>query len=136
MTLVRPDVGSVGWGDGVNLNFQTLEDFCNGLPGNLPAGSIAQDRLQAGSGVVALAGSMTPAMPLVVWAGTVTLAAGVALIAPGGVYAFVFAWYDSPKAATSPPIVLSSGDSGLQVANGDAGDDVSIVAWVAVQGAS
>lgn len=31
MTLTQPVVGSVGWGAAVNLNFQTLEDFCNNV---------------------------------------------------------------------------------------------------------
>lgn len=40
MTLTQPVVGSVGWGDAVNLNFQTLEDFCNGIPGSFGVGSV------------------------------------------------------------------------------------------------
>jgi hypothetical protein len=54
MSLVQPPVGSVGWGDSVNLNFQTLEQFCNGLPGNLADGSIALSKLEAGATYCAL----------------------------------------------------------------------------------
>jgi hypothetical protein len=40
MALTQPPVGSVGWGDAVNLNFATLEAWCNAqLPG-VPVGTI------------------------------------------------------------------------------------------------
>jgi len=43
MTLTQPSVGSSGWVDAVNLNFQTLEQFCNGLPAPWVGGSLPED---------------------------------------------------------------------------------------------
>ena len=37
MSLTQPAVGSVGWGPAVNLNFQSLQDFCNNVGGVLTA---------------------------------------------------------------------------------------------------
>jgi hypothetical protein len=125
MMLTQPAVGSTGWGAGVNLNFQTLQQFCNSLPngnsGRVPCGRVA------GAAVFD---------PVAMAFGSGGLAAGDLDTGVSNSDAVVFAFYEAPKSDVAPQLICWYTGGTWHVANFDAADSSSSVCWVVLYVAS
>jgi hypothetical protein len=119
MSLTQPVVGSVGWGPAVNLNFQTLQEFCNALPGSLQARLVAgglEDALDFCAAGVAFNSQV--------------LDAGWINTGLGATPSVILAWYAAAKSVDSPPLLLNLVGGFWEISNGDTGDSSSFVSYL------
>jgi hypothetical protein len=119
MELFQPAVGSRGWGEGVNQNFQKLQEFANAVP-----------QPQSPRPVVPVIVSPCNDVQAVVSHSSGILEGGRLGSGYFGSVFFGLVWYISPKSPSSSALTLICPVDEWVISNGDEDDDESTVGWV------